>query len=145
MSEITVNIDEFLTDDDKREIAKSAFREAAERRSNKDFERILSNAGYALVQQEVDAVFDGEMASVVRDKAIEVIRAMSSITVFKRPDAWDREASKGWMHLQSAMDEAKPLIAERVNEIVRGMDITFLHDLIQDRIAVAIIEKLQQP
>jgi hypothetical protein len=139
---ILIEIDQFITEEEKRSLVAAAFREAAQRRSNEDFERILSNAAYALVQKEVDTAFDGNMAAVVREKAIAIIGKLSEYTVFKKADAWDRGESVAYKHLQSAMDEAKPVITAKVMEIVQAIDQHALHAEIGERIASAVIEKL---
>lgn len=142
MNTVVVNLDDYLSDEEKRQIARDAFREVCAAKSAKDFERILDNAAYALVRQEVDAVFDGGMAELVKAKAVEVIKKLSDFTVFKKPDAWDREASKAYVHLQAAMSEAGPAIRARVNHIIESMDSEKIEDMIRYELAGAIIDKL---
>lgn len=139
---VEIDIDDFVTESDKRQIARDAFRQMCVATSQKDFERILSNAGYNMVKEEVDLVFDGEMATAVRNNAIKVINSLTAHTVFKKADAWDRDESKAWRHLQVAMDDLQPVIAQRVTEIIQGMTRDDLHELIQQQISVAIIDKL---
>lgn len=142
MNTVVVNLDDYLSDEEKRQIARDAFREACAAKSVKDFERILDNAGYELVRKEVDAVFDGGMAEAVKARAIKVIEKLSDFTVFKKPDAWDREASKGFVHLQAAMSEAGPAIRARVNQIIETMPAEKIEDMIRYELAGAIIDKL---
>lgn len=139
---ITVNISDYLSDDDMRQIAIEQFRAVAAQKACKDFERILDNAAYELVRREVDSVFDGGMAETVKAKAIEVIGNLSTFTVFKKPDVWDRGSSKAWDHLQAAMDGAQPAISDRVQEIVSSLDRDYLYDLICEKVGVAIMDKL---
>ena len=145
MTELTINIDDYLSDDDKRQIARDEFRAACARRSTADFERILNNAAYELVQKEVDAAFDGNMAEVVRTKAVDVINKLSDYTVFRRPDTWDREASKGWTYLQEAIEAAKPVMAERVLSIIADLDGDDLRGRLDDLIGDVIVSKLTAP
>jgi hypothetical protein len=141
-TEITIDLDDYLSHDEKVQLARDAFKAAAMRRSDQDFERILSNAAYELVGKEVDAVFDGGMANLVKEKAVSVIKSLSDFSVFRKPDAWHNEASKGWVHLQEAMDAAAPLIHSRVQQIVSEMDEDKLRDLIESEIVSAIVNKL---
>lgn len=140
--QITVNVFDYLTDADMRQIMIDEFRVVAAQKAREDFQRILDNAAYELVRKEVDAVFDGGMAEAVKTRAIAVIDKLSDFTVFRKPDAWDREASKGWVHLQAAMDEAKPLISARVQQIVAGLGEENLRYLVEEQIGPAIIAKL---
>lgn len=145
MSEITINIDDYLGEEEKRQIARDEFRAACARRSAADFERILSNAAYELVQKEVDAAFGGDMVEVVRTKAVEVINKLSDFTVFRRPDAFDREPSKGWTYPQEAIEAAKPAMAERVLAIIAEMDGDDLRGRLDGLIGDVIVSKLTAP
>lgn len=144
-NEITVNIDDYLSHDEKAQIARDAFRSAAEMRSNADFERILSNASYHLVEKEVDAVFNGGMAALVRDKSVAIINNLSEFSVLRRPDAWGCEASKAWVHLQKAMDDAAPMIHARVQKIISDMSEEKLREMVEYEIVNAIVGKLTAP
>lgn len=139
---IEVDFRDYLTDDDVRRIVSEEFRDVVRAKVRADFERILTNAAYELVRREVDAVFDGGMAEFVKEKAVGVIKELSAFTVFRRPDAWDKEASKGWVHLQSAMDEAKPQIAERVSEVIAGMDVSDMRYLIESKVSDVLTDRI---
>lgn len=140
---MNIDIVDYLSFEERQGIAREAFFRAASIKCQEDFERILSNAAYALVAEEVNKVFDGDMVNVVKEKAVAIINNMSSYSVFKAPDAWDRESSSGWKHLQAAVEEAKPLINSRVREIVSGLDYEYLRQMLEDSLVDAIINKLQ--
>lgn len=142
MSELTINVDDYLSESDKRRIVTDAFSAAAAAHAQKDFERIISNSAYYLVGEIVDQHFDGNMVATLKDKAISVINNLSSSTVFSPPDAWDRAASKGFEHMQSALDELKPMIHQRVHDLIARYNSEELRSLIEDQIGDAIIKKL---
>lgn len=137
-----IDLDDYVSEEEKKAIAIEEFRRIAGLKCAADFERILSNASYELVGKVVDQAFDGGMVETVKSKAIEVISTLSAFTVFKKPDAWDRGESKGWTHLQSAIDEAKPAIQARVNAIVADMSDDEFREIIASRISDAVIAKL---
>lgn len=145
MSEITINIDDYLGEEEKRQIARDEFRAACARRSAADFEHILSNAAYDLVRKEVDAAFNGDMVKTVRANAVKIINQLSSYSVFTPPSAWDREASKGWTYLQEAIEAARPVMAERVLAIIAEMDGDDLRGRLDGLIGDAIVSKLCAP
>lgn len=140
---MNINIDEYLSFEEKQQIAREAFRGVAFTKCQKDFERILSNASYELVAEEVNKVFDGDMVSVVKEKAVAIINNMSNYNVFKAPDAWDKEASVGWKHLQAVVADAKPLINTRVEEIIAGLDEGYIRSMLEDLLVGVIVDKLQ--
>ena len=139
-----IDLDDYVSEEEKKAIAIEEFRRVAAKKCELDFERILSNASYSLVQKVVDDAFDGGMVATVKAKSIEIINALSSFTVFKKPDAWDRGESKGWSHLQAAIDEAKPVIQERVNAVIADLSDEDLRELISDRITDAVLSKLSK-
>lgn len=143
MTEITVNIDDYLDEAQKRSIVAEAFRNAAAQHAIKDFERIISNSAYYLVGDIVDQHFEGRMVEVLKSKTIDVINKLSSTTVFSPPNAWDREASKGWQQMQKAIEDLKPMIHQRVSDIIADYDHSALRDLIETQVGEAIIKKLQ--
>lgn len=143
MDNVTIDIDDYLSEAEKAEIAREAFRQACTSKSAQDFERILENSAYELVQREVDAAFDGKMAQTVKSKAIEVIKSLGVFTVFKPRNAWDRDESKGWTHLQAALDEHKGLISDRVADIIREMPEERIRDLLTDHLLDAIVDRLR--
>ncbi len=145
MTNITINIDDYLGDEEKRHIARDEFRAACGRVSASSFERILSNAAYELVRKEVDAAFDGSMVETVRANAIKIVNDLSSYTVFAKPNAWDREASKGWTYLQEAIEAAKPVMAQRVLAIIAEMDGDDLRGRLDGLIGDVIVSKLTAP
>ena len=137
-----INPDDYITDEQKREIVADAFRAQVARTVRADFERILSNASYELVYKEVDAAFDGKMASTVKEKAIEVVDGISASTVFRAPSAWEKGASIAYEHLQEAMRVAKPAIVARVQALVADLGEDRLREMIEQTISEAIIAKL---
>lgn len=142
MSELTINVDDYLSESDKRRIVTDAFSAAAAAHAQKGFERIISNSAYYLVGEIVDQHFDGNMVATLKDKAISVINNLSSSTVFSPPNAWDRAASKGFEHMQSALDELKPMIHQRVHDLIARYSSEELRSLIEEQIGDAIIKKL---
>jgi hypothetical protein len=140
---MNINIDEYISFEEKKQIAREAFKQVAMKKSQVDFERILSNSAYDLVREEVNMVFDGNMENVVKEKALLVIDTLGLHTIFSPPNHWDKEASVGWKHLQSVMIEAKPMINKRVEEIIEEMGYERIHELLESSLVDIIIGKLQ--
>jgi len=143
MNEITVNIDDYLSEDDKRRICREQFTAVAGYKAKEDFERIIKNASYEIVRDEVDKLFDGNMESFLKQQIERVVSSLSAFTVFNGPDAWDKTASKGWHILQDAVQEASPLIHKRVAKLVNDIEDGELAFRIQDLLVAAIMDKLK--
>ena len=137
-----INIQDYVTEDDMRRIAEEEFRAMCRRSTTENFERILSNAAYAIVHKEVDEAFDAGMAETVKEKAIKIIQDFSAYSVFRAPNAWDKDASKGWTYMQAAIEGAKQLIDEKIESYVRDMPEETLRELVAERFADAMISRL---
>jgi len=119
---ITFDIDDYLSEDDKREIARTEFKRHCTVKFMQDAERIFSNAAYTAVAEMVNQQMDGQLSEIIRDKAIGVINGLSTHTVFGPANAWEKEASKGWTFLQQSIDDSQHLVKDRVEEVIANLD-----------------------
>jgi hypothetical protein len=78
MNDFTVNIDDYLSEEDKRRICREKFAEIAGRKCQEDFERIIKNSAYEIVRDEVDKLFDGNMEVFLKQKIEGVVGALSA-------------------------------------------------------------------
>lgn len=141
-STIEIDLNDYITEDERKQMARDVFKVECARHVQKDFERILSNSAYYMVGELVDQHFDGCMVEVLKANAIKVINGLSSSTVFSPPSAWERAASKGFEHMQSAIDDFKPEIYARVHEVIASYNSDDLRELIERQVGEAIIAKL---
>ena len=116
------NIEQYLSEDDMKEIAKDAFREKCEKCLETDFERILSNIAYSVIWKASDDVLDGQLQHKLKAKVEGVIENLTDFSVFKSPDSWSRESNKSYKLLQEVVEDSRPLIEQRVKEIIKGFD-----------------------
>lgn len=91
-----LDVDSLLSEEDKIEIIKDEYRKVIRQVVNVDKERIFSNAAYTVVQKLVDEVFGEDLNTILVEKVKGIIKDLSSYTVFKKQDAWERDESKGW-------------------------------------------------
>ena len=138
----TFNVADYLNESDMVRIASEEFRSACARSSKENFERIISNSAYYLVGDLVDQHFDGALIETLKAQTVKVVESLSAHTVFSPPSAWDRAASKGFEHMQSALEELKPEIHERVKEVIASYNSEDLRDLIESQVSAAIMAKL---
>lgn len=139
---IEINLNDYISEEDRRQVARDVFKAECARHAQADFERILSNSAYFMVGDLVNQHFDGSMIEVLKANAIRVINNLSSVTVFSPPSAWDRAASKGFTFMQEALEELKPAIHKRVHEVIAGYNSEDLREIIERQVGEAIIAKL---
>lgn len=143
MSSFELDIDQYLTEEDKKNICREKFSEVARLNCQADFERIITNSAYSIVRAEVDNMFDGRMQEYLIERVEKVVNELSAFTVFSGPNTWDKNSSKGYDLLQQAVQDAEPLIVSRVVELIEGMSEEDLAYRVQKPLVAAIMEKLK--
>lgn len=122
-----IDINQYLSEDDKKRIAEEEYRSVIRSVVNVDKERLLSNAAYTVVQKLIDEQFGEDMNTILVEKTINIISDLSQYSVFKKKDAWDKDESKGYKYLQEAVENNKGLIEDKVTEVIASLDPSSFH------------------
>ena len=140
MIRMDIKIEDYLSHEEIkqicRDIVKTKAREALSTTS--EIERILNNTSYDIVRTAVNEIIPEDLDVLLRDKVIEITQSLSSYSVFKPKDAWERENTKGWDILQKVISDEEPLIRERVCQIIREIDLHHIRELINQHIDTII-------
>ncbi len=123
------DLEDYLTEEMKIEIAKEAFRDQCLDKFREDSERIFSNVAYKAVWQIVDEVFDGKAAQVVAEKIPKIIDELSEYSVF-RADSFGAGKSVG----QKAIDVAVVANQDAINSAVMKAAKSINRDYILDAV-----------
>ena len=142
MAIIEVNLDDYLSEGEKKSIAKQAFYDKCANKYMNDHERLFSNAAYGVVAELVNKEMDNDVSTIIRDKAISIIKDMTSYSIFKAPDAWDRESSKGFTILQKALDESAHLIQARVEAIIGDLESAYITERLNELMYEVVRDRL---
>ena len=139
---ITINIEDYLNEEERREIIVDAFRANAVKHfsTEQDTERILSNMGYGYVSKIVDDIIDGDLETIIRDKVKNIVESLSSFEVFRKPDAWDREPNKAYTFMQNEIQSHFPEIKEVVASQIEPQAILLLKEGLEIHIENAVRE-----
>ena len=114
----TVRIEDYLTEDQMREIAIEEWRRICSEACHGHQERIISNVAHDVVVTMVAEALGETALEQIRAKAIAVIDDLSSFTVFKRPDAWDRGPSPAYAVLMEAVKANRELVDKKVGQCI---------------------------
>ena len=142
MAIIEVNLDDYLSEGEKKSIAKQAFYDKCANKYMNDHERLFSNAAYRVVAELVNKEMDNDVSTIIKDKAISIIKDMTGYSIFKAPDAWDREASKGFTILQKALDESAHLIQARVQAIISDLESAYITERLNELMYEVVRDRL---
>lgn len=86
MSAIEIDMDDYLSEDEKREIARDEFRRGLARTlaTPNDVERFVGNIAYTVVWGEIDKQATEDMRVKIAEKVVEVIDKMNIHTIVDR-------------------------------------------------------------
>lgn len=125
MSELTIEIDDYLTEDDKRELVKEAFRYEVQSkiRSDYDMNTFINNLSYANVVEQVNKVVPN-YEDKLRDKVAEVVDGLTSYTVFYKGSSiyGKEESSVGNDLIGELVTENRAAINSKVLAIIEDLD-----------------------
>lgn len=111
-------IEDYLSEDQMREIAIEEWRRICREACNGHQERIISNVAHDAVVSMVAEALGEAALEQIRTKAVSVIEGLTEFTVFKRPDAWDRGPSPAYTTLMEAVKANKELIEKKVGQCI---------------------------
>lgn len=114
MSTIEVNLDDYLTEDDKRRIAEEEFRAAIRRATatSNDVERFIGNIAWVAVWDEAETAltktekYGPDLKKALREKITEVVGKVSFSSLI-----WDAD---------SILRRKKSIALEVIEEVVKG-------------------------
>lgn len=135
-----LDIDQYISEEEKSKIAVEVFKNQVRHyfKEEADVKRILSNISYDIVYKMVDESLDSDMTDFMAKKVKETIEELSPFTLFKKPDAWDKESNAAYNHLQECVAENFPLIKKIVDENVEKTTLEELKENINNYIREAI-------
>jgi hypothetical protein len=125
--EVTINIDDYLTEDEKKEIITDSFKSLVQRQMNseKDIDRILSNNGYYFFEKEIEEIIPNYKEKI-KEKVVELIQRTAdkySFTVFT-DGSYGGRVSLAQKFVEEAVIQHKDLIQETVVKQITERDYT---------------------
>lgn len=116
------DIDDYLTESDRKRIAEEVYRDALYAKIRDDKERIISNAAYQTVSKMCGELIP-DFEQLIVEKVKGVITKLSAGTVFDKPNAWGGEGNAAWHLLNKLVMEKQDRIENRVNKIIDELSV----------------------
>ena len=145
MAKYEIDIDMYLTEEEKKDLCKEYVREVLRSENNpSNTERVLGNIAYNAAYSILDDCLTPEMMNIVREKTIKSIQESSNFGIFRKKDAWGAENSPAYTEVLNAINEHKHLINPLVKKAMIERD--YLKDLpnSSDYIGDFIIDALKK-
>ena len=134
MKKIEINIDSYLSEDEKKELAIQVFKDQVKKelfksndgtiQSDSEVQRVIGNISHEIVMQEVQKYIP-DCEQMIKDKTLEIInKADFSYQVFRKKDAWDKEESLAISYMREVNTQSKNEFQEKIRETMRNYDAT---------------------
>jgi len=140
MSELKIDVFQFVDEDEFKDIAKYEFSKCCEKffENEDNFKRLVSNVAYDIVYKLVDKQFNSRLDEVLTDKVTDLISSLSMYNIFNKPDAWSKETNHAYDIYRKAIVDNKDLIAEVVKETIPFATVEALKDDVKSYVQEAV-------
>lgn len=159
---IEINISDYLSEEDKIEIAKDVFRELVKVELIKEFEndkrtkskrmanyeRIISNAIFYYLESEIDSLIDADTKELIREGVLKTIKKQDyNYSLFRTKSAWDTEVSPAQQVVIEAVNESRESIKVKLKakfeENIESIDTDQMTEIIYDVVSDLVNTKLK--
>lgn len=134
MAQIEIDINEYLTENEKKELVIEAFKEQVKRelfkshngtiQSDSEVQRIIGGITGQIVMNEVQKYIP-DCEKMIRDKTIEALSKDNySYYVFKKKDVWDKEESLAVTYMNETIKSCKETFQKRIKETIENYDLS---------------------
>jgi len=127
-----MNIELYLNDEEKKEIAQRAFYDSmCKEFSGSGVERILYYVTEEYVRQLIAESMGENYKNLISEKVLSAVNSLDKYEVFRENNTWSRE-SIARKYLNEAMHEHKQNIFDRLKEVIDDKDVGYFEGVIQD-------------
>jgi hypothetical protein len=131
---ITIDLDDYLSESEKKQYAIEAFKEAIKKelfksqsgtiQSDSEAQRIISNISHQIVFEEVQKYIP-DCEQKIKDKVIDVIEKEDyKYNIFKKKDVWDKEESLAITYMNETIRANKEIFQQRIKEYIENYDLS---------------------
>ena len=129
---VEIDINEYLSEEDKREIAIEVFRQQVKNQlfkstdgtvqSDSEVQRVIGNITHEIVFQEVQKYIP-DAKEQIQKNVQKAIGKDVTYQVFKKKDAWDRDESLAVAYIREEVKANEEVFKERIREAIANYDL----------------------
>ena len=130
---ITINIDDYLSESEKKEYAIEAFKEAVKYglfkgkqsiQLDSEIQRVIGNISHGIVMEEVQKYIPN-CEQLIKDKTLEIIQNEDfSYQIFHKKDVWNNEESLAVTYMNETIKSCKETFQKRIKETIENYDLS---------------------
>lgn len=132
MAQIEINIDNYLSEEEKKELAVEVFKEQVKKelfkssdgtvQSDSEIQRVIGNISHQIVMNEVQKHIP-DCEQMIKEKTLKLITESNfSYQLFKVKNAWDKEESLAITYMNETMRSSKELFQSKIKEAIANYD-----------------------
>jgi hypothetical protein len=130
---IVINIDDYLSESEKKQYAVEAFKESIKHgmfkgkegiQLDSEIQRVIGNISHSIVMEAVQEYIPNS-EELIKQKTLDIIKSSDfSYQLFKKKDAWDKEESLAITYMREVISQSKSEFQEKIREAIRNYDAT---------------------
>jgi len=130
---ITIDINDYLSESEKKQYAIEAFKETIKRgmfddkdgiQLDREIQRVIGNISHSIVMDEVQKYIPN-CEELIKQKVLKIITEDSfSYQVFKKKDAWENQESLAITYMNETIRANKELFQKRIKETIENYDLS---------------------
>lgn len=118
----TLNIQDYLSEDEIKEILIGEYRTWFRTMSEQDKLRILSNFSYDFIFKNINDNLDGKLLELTKQKTLETLEeANFNYFVFRPADAWSKPESVPMTMINSIVKSKHTVIEAKIDKAIEGL------------------------
>jgi hypothetical protein len=130
---ITIDINDYLSESEKKEYAIQAFKETIKKgmfddkegiQLDREIQRVIGNISHSIVMDEVQKYIPN-CEELIKQKVLQILTKDSfSYHVFKKKDAWENKESLAITYMNETIRENKEVFQKRIKETIENYDLS---------------------
>ncbi|MBS1577777.1 MAG: hypothetical protein JST09_20935 [Bacteroidetes bacterium] len=130
---ITIDINDYLSESEKKEYAIEAFKETIKKgmfndkdgiQLDREIQRVIGNISHSIVMDEVQKYIPN-CEDLIKQKVLKIINEDSfSYQVFKKKDAWENSESLAITYMNETIRANKDVFQKRIKETIENYDLS---------------------
>ena len=130
---ITIDINDYLSESEKKEYAIQAFKETIKKgmfddkegiQLDREIQRVIGNISHSIVMDEVQKYIPN-CEELIKQKVLQILTEDSfSYQVFKKKDAWENQESLAITYMNETIRENKEVFQKRIKETIENYDLS---------------------
>lgn len=144
-NKIEIDVDEFISSDNIREICLDEIRMAIRKqfKSDSDTKRIIGNIGYEIIKNEIEKIIPN-FTEMIAEQTTQICKAgIGTYTVFSKANGWGDKDSLGLTILNEEIENNRDIIKQKVIEVFNNISENDIGYVVGDIIKEIFTDKIK--